>query len=297
MGPPLHEEMRDSRERAGLTLQAVHVATRISTDFLNAIEEGNFEFLPKPYIRLFLRTYANQVGMDPQYVLERYEEIDRPHEKGEEGVSATRHRPLSWGAIVGMAAGFVLLGLAGTSLFKRDAEDVSSTQIALDSRIVDGLTDPEISGVPESESKPKVLTKEIAHGITWTESDSFMALRAVSVELTWLDIHSDERRVFRGFIEPEDERTWQAQEKFSVVSGRSRGVVFSLQGHPLPWVRPGVSGVLRMTITRTGVKRERPPPIPLGDSLSNPPMLSEPRIEEVDLSSILLPFLATPIIP
>ena len=310
---PLHEEMRESRERAGLTLQAVHVATRISTDFLNAIEEGNFEFLPKPYIRLFLRTYANQVGMDPQYVLDRYEEIERPHEEGGSGISTTigRDGPLSWWVIVGMAVGFALLGLAGVSLFKMGAEDVSSavsrdpTQISPDSGVGDELavgtedstqtsrlkdsgsdtaavadaTDPEIFGEPESESKPKAPSKEVLHGISWTESDSFMALRAVCVKLTWLDILSDERRVFRGFMEPEDERTWRARDKFSVVSGRSRGVAFSLQDHPLPWVRPGVSGVLRITITRTGVKKERPPSIPLSDSLSSPPILSEPRIE------------------
>ena len=309
---PLHEEMRESRERVGLTLQAVHVATRISTDFLNAIEEGNFEFLPKPYIRLFLRTYAKQVGMDPQYVLDRYEEIERPHEEGGSGISTTigRDRPLSWGVIVGMAIGFALLGLAGVSLFKMGAEDVSSTvfrdptQNAPGSGVDDGLavgtedstqtsrlnesgldtaeadaTDPEIFGGSESESKPKAPSKEVLHGISWTESDSVMTLRAVCVELTWLDILSDERRVFQGFMEPEDERTWQAREKFSVVSGRSRGVTFSLQDHPLPWVRPGVSGVLRITITRSGVKRERPPSIPLSDSLSIPPILSEPRIE------------------
>ena len=123
---PLHEEMRERRERAGLTLQAIHVATRISTDFLNAIEEGNFKFLPKPYIRLFLRTYANKVGMDPQYVLDRYEDIDRPNEEGEGGRSTTLlpDRPLSWGVTVGMAVGFLLLGFAGASLFKRAAEDV-----------------------------------------------------------------------------------------------------------------------------------------------------------------------------
>ena len=305
---PLHEEMRESRERAGLTLQAVHAATRISTDFLNAIEKGNFEFLPKPYIRLFLRTYANEVGMDPQYVLDRYEEIDRPHEKGKAGISMTNERdpPLSWGLIVGMAVAFVLLGFAGVSLFKMGAEDVSSTvsrdptQIAPDSGVGDGLAvgtedstqisrlkdsvsdtaaDPEIFGGPESESTPNVPSKEVPHGISWTESDSLMALHAVGIELTWLDILADERRVFQGFMEPEDERTWQAREKFYVVSGRSRGVAFLLQDHPLPWVRPGVSGVLRITITRTGVKREKPPPIPLSDSLSSPPMFSEPRIE------------------
>ena len=281
---PLHEEMRERRERAGLTLQAIHVATRISTDFLNAIEEGNFKFLPKPYIRLFLRTYANKVGMDPQYVLDRYEDIDRPNEEGEGGRSTTLlpDRPLSWGVTVGMAVGFLLLGFAGASLFKRAAEDVppavspGPTQVVPDSGV--GGTDPEGIGGTGAEFTPKPSTEEVPHGISWTERDSFMVLHAVCVELTWLDILADDRHVFRGFMEPGDERIWQARGRFSVVSGRPRGVVFSLQEHPLPWVRPGVSGVLRITVTRTGVKREKPPPAPLSDSLSSPSMFSEPRI-------------------
>ena len=79
-------------------------------------------------------------------------------------------------------------------------------------------------------------------------------------------------------MEPGDERIWQARGRFSVVSGRPWGVVFSLQEHPLPWVKPGLSGVLRITVTRTGVKREKPHPAPLSDSLSSPSMVSEPRI-------------------
>lgn len=69
----LAEELKESREKAEITLEHIASKTRIDLKFLNAIEEGNFEVMPEVYIRAFIREYAAQCGLDPVSVLEKYD--------------------------------------------------------------------------------------------------------------------------------------------------------------------------------------------------------------------------------
>ena len=60
----------EARKARGLTLRDVERDTRISTKYLQALEEGHLEVLPAPvYARAFTRTYAQYLGLDaPQLV-------------------------------------------------------------------------------------------------------------------------------------------------------------------------------------------------------------------------------------
>lgn len=63
-----------------LSIEQVAADTRISSRFIQALEDEQFEVLPAPvYVRGFLRSYANYLKMDAQPLLEelsRYEEAD-----------------------------------------------------------------------------------------------------------------------------------------------------------------------------------------------------------------------------
>lgn len=273
----LHTELRESRERKGLTLETLQAATRINPDFLAAIERGNFEFLPKTYIRLFLRTYATHVGMDPQYVLDRYEELVRPVPEETAPVEEKR-RPLSWGVVIALAAGLILLGLSGVFLFRgRMGESPASPRGFRSSpssggveETTGGHRDSAVEGAPQATAtdttspaaanRPARDTASVRSiPITGLEQDSVMVLQGVGVEETWLDVSVDGQRVFRGTINAGDERKWTAHERFYIVAGRSSGVQFSLQGRPLPRAKGWASEILRMSITRAGVVVEQRP--------------------------------------
>ena len=54
------EQLRQAREAKNLTVQQVVEITKIRTDHLRALEEGNFDVFSAPvYIRGFVRSYAN----------------------------------------------------------------------------------------------------------------------------------------------------------------------------------------------------------------------------------------------
>ncbi len=57
--PTVAEQLRVAREAQGLTVHQVADITKIRTDHIRALEEGNFSIFAAPvYIRGFVRTYA-----------------------------------------------------------------------------------------------------------------------------------------------------------------------------------------------------------------------------------------------
>ena len=68
------EELKNSRESKGISLQDISKDTRINQKFIEAIEEGNFGVLPQTYIRAFIRAYAKQIGLNPNETIARYEQ-------------------------------------------------------------------------------------------------------------------------------------------------------------------------------------------------------------------------------
>ncbi len=71
-------ELRAQREASGLSLEELFERTRINPEYLNALETGNYDILPEIYIRLFLKRYAQEVGLDVQATLDKYGKT-RPH--------------------------------------------------------------------------------------------------------------------------------------------------------------------------------------------------------------------------
>jgi cytoskeleton protein RodZ len=63
----LGEKLRGERERRGIGIDEIEAETRIRAKFLLALEEERFDVLPGPaYVRAFVRDYAEQLGLDPQ---------------------------------------------------------------------------------------------------------------------------------------------------------------------------------------------------------------------------------------
>jgi flagellar biosynthesis protein FlhG len=65
--------LKQIRERMGIELEEVSAETRISLKTLQSIEEEAFETLPAlVYLKGFLRSYAQSLGLDPARVVEGY---------------------------------------------------------------------------------------------------------------------------------------------------------------------------------------------------------------------------------
>ena len=66
-----YKELKELRESRGISLEEISERTKINISYLNAIESGSFSEIETPYLRLFLRAYAEEIGGDSQRSLEQ----------------------------------------------------------------------------------------------------------------------------------------------------------------------------------------------------------------------------------
>jgi hypothetical protein len=125
--PSIGETLREARMRQRLDIADVEMRTKIRAKYLRALENEEFGMLPGPtFVKTFLRTYAEMLGLDPHVLVEEY----RSNYEGEDelelqplgppGVAGRdRHRgprvspgALALLALVGVVAVLVAIGLA-----------------------------------------------------------------------------------------------------------------------------------------------------------------------------------------
>src|SRR5258708_9855965 len=69
--PTVADQLHEAREARKLTIEQVAEVTKIRSDHLRALEEGNFDVFSAPvYIRGFVRTYAMVLKLDVPRVME-----------------------------------------------------------------------------------------------------------------------------------------------------------------------------------------------------------------------------------
>jgi hypothetical protein len=71
--PEIGETLREARMRAKIDVSEVEAATKIRAKYLRALENEEWGLLPGPtFVRSFLRTYADYLGLDSKLLVEEY---------------------------------------------------------------------------------------------------------------------------------------------------------------------------------------------------------------------------------
>src|SRR5947208_10463531 len=71
--PEIGETLRDARMRAKIDVSEVEASTKIRAKYLRALENEEWGLLPGPtFVRSFLRTYADYLGLDSKLLVEEY---------------------------------------------------------------------------------------------------------------------------------------------------------------------------------------------------------------------------------
>jgi cytoskeleton protein RodZ len=102
--------LREARLRQGLELPRIETETKIRGKYLRALEEERFDVLPgDTYVKGFLRTYAEYLGLDGQLYLDEYNSRFTTAEEPLAPQSSASGRPTRRR----MESNFVVVALAG----------------------------------------------------------------------------------------------------------------------------------------------------------------------------------------
>jgi cytoskeleton protein RodZ len=109
--PEIGETLREARMRRRIDMTEVESATKIRGKYLRALENEEWDLLPGPtFVKTFLRTYAEYLGLDARLLVEEYRQrFERPSSQELTPFRRPSRRPRRRvGALVGPGA--VLFG-------------------------------------------------------------------------------------------------------------------------------------------------------------------------------------------
>jgi cytoskeletal protein RodZ len=241
----LFEELKHAREERGIPLAQISDITRISEEYLQAIESGNVKILPQAYVRAFLREYADVVGLSPDDIMRKYDALVG----GSVGHSApapppatttappapadlqarSEQKPSLWNAttarIALAVAAVAILVIIGWNLAGRRSEPVTE-EIPFQNVIKQ--EEQRLSPAQAPPATPAPIT--IATSVSPSDS---LILRATTNDTVWLMIVRDDLPSLEYLFPPNAHASWKARNRFLVTLGKAAAVEFTLNQTPI----------------------------------------------------------------
>lgn len=279
------DELRKKREQSGITLHQMASKTKIDIKFLEALDEGNFAFLPELYVKAFIKQYAKVVGLDETESIKRYEaardgklfaseatepEIDKAALKTEvvptaKETNQRKNQPLkSYNdpsvekrhvesdntgkekLIITAASGILIILLLVYLFFYQDSEKIIIAERPIEEVIQD--------------SKPRYVeeTTETPAESSVHSSDS-LSLKFYSTDTSWIYVIIDNSRTEEFTLSPNTEHLISAGNNFKATVGNSGAVKLTLNNTPVEF--SGRKGSVRyFSLNREGLQYLNTPP-------------------------------------
>jgi cytoskeleton protein RodZ len=194
--PEIGSTLREARLRARIDISEIESETKIRAKYLRALENEEWGLLPGPaYVRSFLRTYAEALGLDAKLLLEEYKlrherpsdhdllPIGSPRRRGRAratmGTHPVRQRPRRgippWVPI----AVLVLLLLGALWVLGKSSGDNGGSQAASTTRTDVTTTTP----VPRSASRTTTASRAAARRRAQKRRRAAAAARVVRLQI------------------------------------------------------------------------------------------------------------------
>lgn len=268
------EELHEARLKRGISLQQMAAKTRIDIKFLEAIDKGDFTFLPDPYVKAFIKDFAKMVGLDENRIILRYEafkkgklpeEIEedkksdiparKPEQKRMQQYDATssgsyknpseliNKKMKLYGAIVF----FVLLIIFIIYLvFFRNSNEIIVAEKPIE-EVIEG-------------NQQRFVQKEPEQNVddTHQRSDS-LVLSIFASDTSWVKIIMDDIKVEEFILFPNSQKSIKAVNNYKMTLGNSGAIRFQMNNKPLNF--SGKAGsIAYVQINEAGLKRLKSPP-------------------------------------
>ena len=213
--------LREARLRQRLELTEIELATKIRSKYLRALEDEQFGLLPaQTYVKGFLRTYAEHLGLDGQLYVDEYN--SRYGSGDEEPALRTRrtprprHRRMEARAVV-VALSLIALVTVLVIAAKFGAPDERETAIP---NLVQPPAATQRRARPAKRRNAAPAPRRANLVVTAVTEDSWLLVRAGS---------DAGRELFRGTLAQGQSRGWSARRLWVNV-GRPGSLSWKLNG-------------------------------------------------------------------
>ncbi|MBP1653534.1 MAG: putative transcriptional regulator [Bacteroidetes bacterium] len=229
----LGEQLRRAREAQGLSINQIEEITLINARHLEAIERGDLDTLPRPYIRAFVREYAALVGLDPDALLqqldtrkaEREGQPDTP-DIPDDSPEAQPTQPVASRLVRSSTvriAGVVVLLLVGT---------IALVVLNEPAPVPDVREIPFGNVIRENEQRLAPPQQPAPATPAPAASDS-LTLSAAVTDSVWIQIVVDNLPPREYLARAGFRRSWKARERFVVTVGNAGAAAWTLNGTKL----------------------------------------------------------------
>jgi cytoskeleton protein RodZ len=234
----LGKYLKKERETKKISLREISKNIKVREQFLKAVEEDRHDLLPSPtYVKGFLAGYARYVGLDPNEVILRYENllkgepITHPEVRPEEKISWNRKYLWIVGGII--VASLVVIYLLFFLSSEPTIEPVSPT--------------PQIE-----ETLPATPPSQISESSP-VQEEKPVSLQLKAVERTWVSIQLDGEPEKDITLQPGESISYRASKRIQLLVGNAGGLDIVFGGTKLE--RFGKSGeVVTLVFTPQGVE-------------------------------------------
>lgn len=245
----LGEELRKARLAKKMRLRDIARKTKINIKFLKAVEDDDFEILPEPYIRAFIKAYAKEIGLDVEEVIKKYDSIkeEKPEPEKIEGkppsaTKTTREFKFSEHKVAATVMGVVIVAVIATIyIYIKYGSEIFGTK----GKEVKEIPIQAVSSVVDTTTSIVAQVKQQLH-----------KLDLVALEKTWVRISVDDENAEEYIFDKGNTKSWTAKDTFKLRIGRADGLELKLNGKSLGNL--GLSSeVIDLVLSKEGIVRKR----------------------------------------
>jgi len=259
-----YEDLKNQREKLRLSVEQIANRIKVNKSYIEDFESGIFFNLPKTYIRLFLRSYAVEVGLNATEILSAYErlvsgqsappptEIVIKKEPNFSTRNGNKSSIKSRRSLVTITI-FVVVIVFLISILK---------QVLTEEEMNDSLLQPQLpanmsvnTSSPDSTVLP-LESKENSEPETNVSEPESLSLVLQSKDSCWVRVIIDNKDSLQVILPPNVLREWKAKTIYDLRIGRPSVISLSLNNRNLGTVGQG-NRPTRVLIDKNGIVRQQ----------------------------------------
>jgi cytoskeleton protein RodZ len=236
----LGQQLKQSREEKGVSLQEIAESTHISIRFLQAIENDAYDVLPGGvFNRAFVRKFARQVGFDEEQAVNLYQEQwqeqgGEPERGYQLGIDESEFRQSSGNGLLLTFVALVVIGSLGYAAYQYFTPPVSDSG----GSSVAGLNIP--TPAPSVVTPTPAASPSSSPQGSPTPEAPAGAMRVqltAPVEEVWLKIKPDDKDAEQMLLKPGESRAFDVSEEIVLSIGRVQSLKIAINGRNMDFVR------------------------------------------------------------